>query len=818
MNALFSRLFDKRGFTVAELSIAVGLSILVILSVGAISVMIQNSKKSASTWSANMSASAVIGANFTALVTQSRPSLDFIHQPILKSCASDSTPCLRMYTQDQGFVPLDSSTASKISGDKFEFFRDHLGDLKDGLPITKRDPNSAKATLTYTMPASFFKLGSTHEVYATWPFVDETSPALSMLVWKGGAKYSVPGYTARSDALPTNFTFLKSDSGTIEATAMVGQPIVLFNAKDVRQYVVQVVTEAHSCADGAWVSTCASAAGDPTNVTSRDLVVKIAAMNASELSTMIGTGAPTGGSFPSMSAVTDRFPTISTSIVDGEATYFTGVGFDARRLLHFFHSGGISGDVVALPVGLVSFKFVPSSIAGKFDLVRDAYRAGQEPQRSVLVSETAGHAMFARRLGTQDFKLVTFDAEAGGFARPLATLKGSMADRTYTATTLDRRTITYPQDCEMTYTLNSFCGDADVKAYYAEHPEEEYGRDNANYTMVLGYWIEPKDGAGARNIPTADNWYTIGYERLELDTSHVGVQVVNSNRSVSSMQLIKSEMERVVSLAKSLDDGESYRVYVSPMLCNDTWINTTPASETGSATLRNSGILPEGAADKFGGQTCDESAMLANKVLPPAAFSDDPLAPPPAGAAPSGCDTSCEYAYTEFGSFCIPITTCTTTAPTSSPTPTPTATPTPTPTPAPDAPSPDCTGSVYAVNSRNGGEPVLAEDCWSNTTYQAGTFEYFGDPMFGYGGAYQTPGACLCNNYTAPTPTPTPTPPPTMSCTDAMSLYSPQCGGTVSCSVSSGHAYVTEMCPDNYNSWYAVDGGAPIYNPPYIGF
>jgi hypothetical protein len=240
MRLSVSRLKNEHGFSITELMIAAGIGILVILALAGGMQMVSKANKKAQTDSLDIAEMAIAGAAFPAFVQQARPSVDFLHMPVNRVCGgSDASPCLRMEVNG-AFEELDSATLSKLSGTTIEFYRDHNGHLRDDLKVSKAQANASAANLTYTSGLNLSKLPSGHTVYATWPFIDENSAPLLMLTSNTVAKFSIPGYTALSNADPTDWLFLKLDSGMLaDATKLKDMPIAFMNTNDSRQYVIK---------------------------------------------------------------------------------------------------------------------------------------------------------------------------------------------------------------------------------------------------------------------------------------------------------------------------------------------------------------------------------------------------------------------------------------------------------------------------------------------------------------------------------------------------------------------------------------------------
>ena len=403
----------EQGFSLAETMIALGIGALVMLAIAGGIFMVAKANKKASIDSLDIAEMATVGVAFPYFVAQARPSVDFLHSPVNKSCAGDDTkPCLRMESNGS-YVELDSTTLGLISGTTVEFYRDHNGALRDDLKVAKSDSNAGDATLTFTSGLNLAKLPSGHTIHATWPLIDEKSAPLIMLTSNTVAKFSVPGYTALSDADPTSWVFLKLDSGVLsDVTKLVNNPMAFFNPVDTRQFVIKDIIDAHSCGDMAWVGTCNTKAGNAAYVTANDVIVKYTTISSSSLAPLLSSpiAAPSDGSFDTTYSSLSQFPNISTTINDSGAVYFSGSSYDPRRTLHYYHSNGVTGGIAALPLAIVSMRVVRDLSTNKLNLVRDVYKRGSAPIRGTVSGDLKGPALIARKLGSSEIKLILFDS------------------------------------------------------------------------------------------------------------------------------------------------------------------------------------------------------------------------------------------------------------------------------------------------------------------------------------------------------------------------------------------------------------------------
>lgn len=610
-------LYRNSGFTAIELIIAIGVSsILIISSVIFIEIAVRKQQQ-AQTAAFDAVLTALVGANFPKTMESSQFSQDFLHLPLSRSCTSDSDHCLRNYNLATGSFEVASTSdfPPSITGSTFEFYRDHIGDLESDLPIVKMDASMSPATYTYTKPSRVKELAENHQVHATWPLIDSTSQPLPMMVRLSSVRLSIPGFTATSGATVGSELYAQVKGGALTSTeisGLVGQPILIYNQLSPEFYVVKVIEAISLCSTN--LSACKvlvpSAPIDyRPSVVGTDVRLQLTNFDSSLASMLPApTSLPFVGDWVTNSASQKIFPDISASIDEPTINFFMGNSFDPRKLLHYFHSAGIRGDLIAAPVILASYRL--ATTAGRTDLVRDVFSRGSpyNSRRMVVIENVPGPVVFARRLGTSELKLVVFDTKRKPAAATTnlsgisQTYKGSMKAQDAGSMSMERRVVNYPLNCEMTFTTESTCGDGDVVDYYSGKPNEENADGNSSFNVVLGYWLE-KVGSET-GVPTQDNWYAMGYDTLNLDNSQVGLKMINSNEKVSANHLLQDEVERVTSLLRFAPPGAQYRFYSTVMLCND-WED-------------NQGTLTDATFDNFsaGMQVCQAPEDLTTASVP----------------------------------------------------------------------------------------------------------------------------------------------------------------------------------------------------------
>lgn len=582
-----NRIKNSHGFSLMELTMAVGIGSIVLLSFGAAYKMIGTVQQSTSQMTQEWTTMAVVGTNFSKLAADAKSSSMFLHLPIDVQCTSYAKPCLRRSLSSA----FEAAPAGAVQPSSIEFYADVEGVLKNDFKVSKRGTgNDTTYTSgdTISLPAAS---SSADQLMLSWPLLDSSSEPLPMLVQPNPAQYEIPGFSAASAATPGTWVFLKFVAGVPwNGGGLKGQLLSFYNPGNPHLYVIKSIEAAKSCL-GSDLSTCQSVVGaeNAASVQPSDLIVKLTELDTSVVATYLPSSAVLGGSgaWPSGTSDLSFFPDISTTVAESGMDYFSGSYFDPRKLLHYFHASGINGGLMAAPVSLVSYRIANTS------LVRDVYSRGQPAgtRRDEVISGLEGAVLISRALGTQTLTLSTFvaprgpstadrssaqgsSADGSPFTHLKLTMSGTMRESTSPSANLNRKTALYPKDCEMTFSLQRFCGDGDVDAYYAAHPNEAHASGASDLRLVLGYWLA-RDGAGDDHQPTADAWYALGYDTLDFSQAHVGLRQINSNERLSASKMLKDEAERIVYLGRFLANADSsgapikYNLYSTAMLCTN---------------------------------------------------------------------------------------------------------------------------------------------------------------------------------------------------------------------------------------------------------
>lgn len=618
---IFRHIRNMRGFSIAEMTLVAGLVTVLILTGVTFIQMAITKQKEAQNAAFDSVMTTLMGANFPKTIEASQVSQDFLNLPISRNCGGNETvACLRYLDTATGTLsdPTPSQLPSSFQGNTFQFFRDHLGDLDPNLPVTKSDAQLSKAFYTYTTPSSTKNLPANHSVYATWPLTNATSEPFPILARINSIKFLIPGFSATSSAIPGSWMYAQVRGGVAtssEINVLIGQPVIVYNPLSPQYYAIKVIQDVRLCSTN--MSACQSLVptGFGAAVVASDVRLELTDFDSSLNQLLPNPASIPWGSQNWMAISTNErfFPDISPSINESSITFFLGGGFDPRVLLHYFHASGIKGDVLLAPVALGSYRLTPASAAGKFNLVRDMYLHGSafNSKRTTVVEEVAGPIVFARKLGSSEMRMLVFDpakrspaaVTAGKFLSGVSqTFAGGMKSESALATTMERRKVNYPKNCEMTFSTESTCGDSDVANYYNNtKPNEDNANGKSTFKIVLGYWVErvgaetgvPKPGDCNGNCNGSGGgyqhsgatfpqgtWFAMGYDDIQNDTSQVGMRMINSNEHVSGNKLLQDEVDRVTSLLRFAPATASYRFYSTIMICNTLEDSSGTTSDT----------------------------------------------------------------------------------------------------------------------------------------------------------------------------------------------------------------------------------------------
>lgn len=755
---------SENGFTLIELMMACGVMAFLFVGVGASVRLLNQSYQDIDRQQAEVLSAAIFGGTFMQVAESSTPSAAYMHAPVAKSCGGAASPCLRKLVDGE----LKDATGTSISAlpSAIQFYRDETGAINTDQMVLKGVANVAEAKYGFSESLPTVKNLVGEQLYATWPLWNASSPELLSLVRSSTVIYKVPYFTALSEvpASSSKRLLLQPISGSTSdttAASMVGKLMVFSNSDNRKYYSVVKIKNATWCSTA--MSLCQAAdivsgmhMGD---VGVNDVLLEFEIINTGTL--------PGGSAYPSVAwqdgvpaSSSPLFPTQSINVTDTSMAYLDPGSFHPRKILHYFHSQRITGELVAFPVALVGYSLEVKS-AGTYNLKRKLYKFGSSvtAAETTIAGDLTAPVVMARQLGTMELSMFTTTPLTKGETaidmtkyRVKHSTRAHMNQLTISALSRDPNPINYPRTCEMTFSFQQFCGDHDVDMYYnggtgganwigfGKNQGEAWADTDSTYHLILGYFTEERGAMSADQVPQPEEWYAIGWQDRDAGSTDVGLRQINSNEVRSGNDMLKEEMDMLSGLARYMP--ADFDVYANAMVCKDFQTADSPPvsgplpTETDDALDTNvAGYSPTERAWKTGilnvttHDTYSDGAVAGACELNPA--GQVPIGPIGFGTTPGGT-----LPYVSVAS-------------------------------PPTSLGPGCTASPITSYGTVGG-------------------------VYGVIITY----AVTCTTTTAPPP---PDEPTVYSCTDALPAYTPKCGGTITC-VDGSPAY--DYC-DPYTGCYS---------------
>lgn len=573
----------EKGTTLVELMMAAGAMAFLFVGVGASIRLLQDSYKSIEAQQSEVLSSAIFGGSYIQVAEASTPSAAYLHAPVSKLCATATTPCLRKLVNGE----LQDATGTSLANlpANIQFYRDDSGDINSNLEVLKGAANEAPAKYSFSESLPTIKNIVGEQIYATWPLWDETSPGLLSMVRSSSVVYKVPYFTALSE-VPTSSlsrTLLTPISGATSDTStaqLVGKLMVFSNSDNRKYYTVVKIKAAQWCTTA--MSACkASDIVLPANAASvgvNDVLITFEVVDTSTL--------PTAGAYPAAlwqngiaASSSPLFPTQSINVTDSTMSYLDPGNFHPRKILHYFHSQRITGEMIGIPVTLVSYSLEKKS-ATTYNLKRNIYNFGSTVTQgsNIIAGDLTAPVVMGRQLGTLELSMfmtqpVDKDDTPVDMAkyRVKSSLRAHMSPLTISALSRDPNPIQYPRTCEMTFSFQQFCGDGDVDNYYntgwGKTQGEEYAGSDSSYHLVLGYFTEEAAAAVSDQSPEPEEWYAIGWQERNAGSTDVGLRMINSNVVRSGNDMLKEEIDMLAGLARYMPTD--YEIYADAMICKD---------------------------------------------------------------------------------------------------------------------------------------------------------------------------------------------------------------------------------------------------------
>lgn len=582
---------SESGFTLIELMMAAGVMAFLFVGVGASVRLLQQSYKDIDRQQAEILSAAIFGGSYMQVAENSTPSAAYLHAPISKSCGGAATPCIRKLVNGQ-FTDA-TGTAMAVLPTSVQFYRDETGTINTDQEVLKGVANVSGAKFGFSESLPTIKNIVGEQIYATWPLWNESSPPLLSLVRSSTVIYKVPYFTAMSE-IPSssiNRVLLQPISGATSdttAASMIGKLMVFSNSDNRKYYSVVKIKNATWCALA--IGACkASDIVSPINavkVTVNDILLEYEIINTAML--------PVGTAYPSTlwqdgvsSSNSPLFPTQSINVTDSSMAYLDPGSFHPRKVLHYFHSQRITGELVAFPVALVSYALEAKG-ANTYNLKRKLHKFGATVTEAsnIIAGDLTAPVVMGRQLGTLELSMFTTQPSTPGetavdFSKYKVkhAMRAHMNQLTISALSRDPNPINYPRTCEMTFSFQQFCGDGDVDMYYnggsggaswigfGKDQGEVWADADSKYHLILGYFTEERGAPVSDQVPDPEEWYAIGWQDRNAGSTDVGLRMINSNEVRSGNDILKDEMDLLGGLARYMP--ADYDIHANAMICKD---------------------------------------------------------------------------------------------------------------------------------------------------------------------------------------------------------------------------------------------------------